>query len=74
MAVRVYLTSGAQRIVEMADGAHLDDPFFLITLSSPGQRAAQTILTLWATQVVVAEIETEGVVTDRVLGLGVRKG
>jgi hypothetical protein len=61
-------------MVAAADGVRLDDPFFLITQSAPGQRHAYTVLTLLAKQVVAADVETDGVVTDRVLGLGVPKG
>jgi hypothetical protein len=30
-AVRLHLTSGEQRVIDKADGALLNDPFFIIT-------------------------------------------
>ena len=61
--VKLYLTSGERRTVD-ADGAHLDDTFFIVTLSG------YTVLTLWAQQVERADIEKDGVVTESVPGAG----
>ena len=64
MAVRVLLTSGAERLVD-ADAARLDRPFFLICQSG------HTMLTLLAQHVVGAQVENDrGEVTDYVFGTG----
>ena len=51
MAVRVLLTTGEQRVVE-ADGAHVEGAFFVITRSFPSLQRVETVLTLWAENVV----------------------
>ena len=69
MAVKVLLTSGAHRVID-ADEVRVSGPFFLLTQSYPHVGRARTILTLLAKDVVVAEIEKDGVVTDYVPGRG----
>ena len=49
MAVRLFLTSGAQRVVVGADGAREEGLFFLITRSNDEREGVRTVLTLLAT-------------------------
>ena len=62
MAVRIFLSSGKQRLVGDADGARLDGIFFLIT------RGADTVLTLAAADVVGAQIEEGGALRYYIAG------
>ena len=71
--VRLFLTSGAERIVDTADAARVDGPFFVITRRNPGREQVDTVLTLRTQDVVAAEIVKDGVVIDYVLGGGSRK-
>ena len=68
MAVTVFLTSGEGREVE-ADGARVEDGFFLVTRSYPDRQRVETVLTLWAGHVVGAHVEKDGV-TEWVPGAG----
>ena len=54
MAVSVILRSGERRLVKEADGAHICGDFFLVTRNANDQRV--TVLTLWAPNVVYAEV------------------
>jgi hypothetical protein len=69
MAVRLFLTSGGERMVPTADAARADGPFFLITRRHPTGRV-DTVLTLRTEDVVAAEILENGAVVDYVLGGG----
>jgi len=71
MAVKLLLSSGAQRIVEDADSARLDGAFFIINRWYPDLNRTETVLTLRADDVVAAEIVKDGIVTDCVLGAGI---
>jgi len=66
MAVRVLLKSGEWRVVPDADGARLGHSFFLITRRY--HDGVETVLTLRAENVVRAEIERDGAVTEYVPG------
>ena len=68
--MRVFLTSGERRVVAEADGAHIDDGFFLLTRRRDNQQRLETLLTLWAGHVIEAQIEKDGVVIERVPGRG----
>ena len=70
MAVRLFLSSGTQRAIDAADSAHLDDAFFKVTKRDPGTGRVDTLLTLRSTEVFVAEVLRDGVVTDLILGRG----
>jgi hypothetical protein len=48
MAVRIFLSSGAQRVVEAADSARLDGSFFVINRWYPNLNRLETVLTLRA--------------------------
>ena len=66
--VRLFLTSGHQRIVEQADAARSDGPFFVVTKRHHPSGRDDTVLTLRSEDVVGAEIVTDGIVTDYILG------
>ena len=66
MAVKIRLKTGQERVVVNADGARLDDGWFLVTHSSP--QTQHVVLTLWSKDVVWAEVERDGRVIERVLG------
>jgi hypothetical protein len=66
-AVRVVLANGGQRVVEHANAARLDGPFFLVLRHAAGYRVS-TVLTLRAEDVVGAEILLNGNVTEYVRG------
>jgi hypothetical protein len=66
------LTSGGQRLVDNADGAHVSGAFFVITRRTAASAPGDTILTLLARDVVGAEIVKEGAVTEYVPGAGQR--
>jgi hypothetical protein len=70
MAVRLLLGSGTWRVVGDADGAHRDGGFFMITRSCPHPQPPYVVLTLLATEVVMAEVHRDGVPVDYVLGAG----
>lgn len=55
MAVRLFLSSGGQRIVDDADSARLDGPFFLIRRWYPDLNRTETVLTMRAEDVIGAE-------------------
>ena len=57
-------------MLDTADSARLDEPFFLVTRSYPEIRQVETVLTLRAEDVVAAEILENGVRIDYVLGRG----
>jgi hypothetical protein len=69
-AVRLNLTSGEQRVIDKADGALLNDPFFIITRWYPDLRRHDTVLTLRAQDVVFAKILRDGSETEYILGTG----
>ena len=69
-AVRLFLSSGQERSVETADGAHMDEHFFIVTRSHSGAGRIETMLTLRAEDVVAAEVLSEGVRIDYVPGKG----
>jgi hypothetical protein len=56
LAVRLFLSSGAQRTVESADAARLDDPFFIVTRRDANTGRVDTLLTLRAVDVVAGEV------------------
>ena len=60
------LKTGQERLVVNADGARLDDGWFLVTRSYP--HTQHVVLTLWSKDVVWAEVENDGRVIERVLG------
>jgi hypothetical protein len=68
--VRLLLSSGAHRDIEHADSARRDGPFFIVTRLYTDINRAETVLTLRAEDVVAAEILTDGVRTDYVIGCG----
>ena len=70
LAVRLVLSSGAQRTVESADAARLDDPFFIVTRRDANTGRVDTLLTLRAVDVVAGEVVKDGITTDYVLGRG----
>ena len=70
MAVVLYLTSGDRRTFEQADGARLNDTFFIVTRRYPDIGHVQTVLTLLSKDVVAAEVLENGVRVEFVLGLG----
>jgi hypothetical protein len=70
MAVRLFLSSGTERVLETADAARLDEPFFIITRWHPEIRQLETVLTLRAEDVVAAEVLKNGVRVDYVVGRG----
>lgn len=57
MAVSVYLWSGERRIVREADGAHIHGDFFVVTRGAKDRTT--TVLTLWAPNVIYAEVRHE---------------
>ena len=63
MAVRLFLSSGAERTIDAADSARLDVPFFIIS-----RWDRWTVLTLRSEIVVAAEVIRDGVVTEYVHG------
>lgn len=69
MAVRVFLASGGQRLLNDADGAHCEGPFFLVTRSYVDLDCVATVLTLLCKDVVMADVEKGGAM-ERVLGTG----
>jgi hypothetical protein len=68
MAVKLHLSSGAQRVIENADGARLDGAFFLVTRCYRDLRRVETVLTLRAQDVVAAEVSENGIRTEYVRG------
>ena len=70
MAVVLYLTSGDRRRPEQADGARLNDPFFIVARHYPEIAHTHTVLTILAKDVVAAEVLENDVRIDFVLGLG----
>jgi predicted homoserine dehydrogenase-like protein len=70
MAVRIFLTSGAQRMVETADVARANGPFFEVTCRHAPSGQVHTVLTLLTKDVIAAEVVQDGVVTDYVMGGG----
>jgi hypothetical protein len=70
VAVRLILSSGAERFIESADTAHLDGPFFLVTKQRSNPNERDTLLTLRADDVVAAEVLKNGVRIDYVLDKG----
>jgi hypothetical protein len=56
MAVVIFPTSGAQRVVETADSARFDGPFFVVTRKDPFSARIDTLLTLRSIDVVGAEV------------------
>ena len=73
MAVRLSLSSGAQRIVEGADAARLDGPFFLVRRSYPDLNRTETVLTLRSDDVIAAEVLKDGLRIDYIAGRGPTK-
>ena len=61
MPVRLFLSSGAQRTLDTADSARLDDAFFIVTRRDPRTGRVETLLTLRSVDVVGAEVLTNGV-------------
>ena len=75
MAVTVLFTSGAKRVVEAADDARVDaDYFFTLTKWDERLQTAKVVLTLLASEVVWAEITTEGGPVRRVRGAAAGDG
>jgi hypothetical protein len=70
MAVRLFMSSGAERTIDTADSARLDDAFFVVTRRHPETGRLDTVLTLRSTGVVAAEVLEDGVRTHYVLGRG----
>ena len=70
MAVRLFLSSGTERTIDTADAARLDVHFFVVTRRDPGTGRVDTLLTLRSVDVVAAEVCTNGIRTDYVLGRG----
>jgi hypothetical protein len=69
-AVVLHLTSGDPRVLELADGARLSAPFFIVTRRYAHSGEIHTVLTLLATDVVSADILENSVRVEVVLGLG----
>jgi hypothetical protein len=67
MPVRVFLSSGGQRIVETADGARVSGPFFEFTRRYL-EGKIETVLTLRTDDVIGAEFLKDSVVVDYVPG------
>jgi hypothetical protein len=63
MAVVIFLTSGAQRVVETADSARFDGPFFVVTRKDLFSARIVT-LTLRSVDVVGAEVFVDGASID----------
>jgi hypothetical protein len=57
--VTVVLASGKRRVVEDADDARIDGAFFLVTKWYQPRQRADTVLSLLATDVVEARIDSE---------------
>jgi len=72
VAVKLFLTSGTERIVETADSAHSDDAFFVVTRRDTGTGRVDTLLTLRSSDVVGAEVLKDGVRTAYIPGRGQR--
>jgi hypothetical protein len=70
MAVRLFLSSGRQRLLEAADEARLDGLFFIVTRKRSDNRDPETVLTLRAEDVVAAEVVKDGATIKNVLGSG----
>jgi hypothetical protein len=73
MAVRLFLSSGARRAIDAADGARLQDFVFVVPRRDPQTGSVDTLLTLRSVDVIAAEVLTNGVVTDYVCGPGFEK-
>ena len=69
MTVRVFLTSGGERVI-VADGARLDGELFRITRWLHDLRRDETMVTLWAETVVMAQVEDRGIVIEYMPGPG----
>jgi hypothetical protein len=72
MAVRLLLSSGAERVVESADSAQLDGQFFFVRRWYPDLDRTETVLTLRSEDVIGAEVLKDGVRIAYVLGGGKR--
>jgi voltage-gated potassium channel Kch len=70
MAVQIFLMSGAQRMIETADAARANGPFFEVTCRHVPSGQVHTMLTLLTKDVIAAEVVQDGAVTDYVLGGG----
>jgi hypothetical protein len=57
-------------MLETADAARRDEPFFLVTRWHSEIRQVETVLTLRAEDVVAAEVLSNGVRVDDVVGRG----
>ena len=68
MAVILFLASGDQRVLDEADGAHMDGPFFVITRWDSRLQRTQTVVTMRSQDVVSAEIQKDDGTTEFVLG------
>jgi len=73
MAVRLLLSSGGERIVDAADSARLDGPFFLVRRSYPDLNRTETVLTLRSDDVIAAEVLKDGLRIDYIAGRGPTK-
>jgi hypothetical protein len=72
MAVRLLLAVGTERIVEAADSAQVDGPFFVVRRSYSDLNRTETVLTLRSEDVIGAEILKGGMVIAYVPGGGKR--
>jgi len=70
MAVRPILSSGTESTIHTADAARLDDAFFLVTERNPETGRVHTVLTMRSVDIFAAEVLTNGVATDYILGRG----
>ena len=74
MAVRLFLASGGERVIDEADAVRVDEPFVLVTRWYPGIRQVQTVLTLLATDVTAAEVTANGIRTEYIVVNGAASG
>jgi hypothetical protein len=72
MAVRLLFVSGGDRVVDEADAARLEGPFFVVTRRHSRTGESETVLTLPTSDVIGAEIVIDGTVTNYVAGGGQR--
>ena len=73
MAVRLFLSAGGERIIDAADSARLDGPFFLVRRWHPDLNRSDTVLSLRAEDVIGAEVLKDDVRIDYIPGCGQAK-
>jgi len=71
LAVTLFLTSGARRVVPEGDAAQMDGTFFMVTRFDTRLERIRTVLTLRSTDVISAEIQRADGTTEFVRGAGI---